>query len=665
MRVLKLSCYFTVFLMVLLLLCGQVQAAGKGVSPAAVEFGEVHRGTEGNPAMESTTLNVISGYLYSVSLSGSDLQGQADPGPFISVEGISYRYGSSEIWAALTATGEMVVEAAPATGPEGCNHFFDFALDVPEDIVLQEYRGAVVFDVTTLMLAVEIEASPQKREDWGSAALAVDLTFTPADILMQQRSAWAAGTAPPEEGWSDWDSAASCTVSQPAAGEWYLHVQAKSTHGVDSSACFGPYRFDDAAPQVSFNPDGNTTYAQTHSPTVTVSDALSGVQERRYQWTGSAATPAGGTWTSFSSGASITTPAGLTGDYYLHIRALDKAGNTADVCSGVFKLDNTPPAAPTLNLDESWTNGNRSFTVTGGSDGHSGFVRQYRIGSGSWVTGDSGTVTAAGQTTVYARTVDGAGNISATVQRTAKIDQTAPTGSITINSGAAYAEPYKNVTLNLSASDSGGSGLTQMRFCDAGGTWTAWESYGGSKSWTLPTSPLNGTKTVQVQYRDGAGNLSAAYSGSIKVLALYWNGVVEPWQVGYSSGGGSNTQEIAASDGDGIHMYLHGHLDWITAGERTYVTSSAYNFSDISTVRITWKQTKKGTSVLAVSDNQMGDFENYTKRIHKTGEFGYMTESLTVGDVSGNRYIRVHAKRTPGISVDTQSSVHAYRIWVE
>ena len=46
----------------------------------------------------------------------------------------------------------------------------------------------------------------------------------------------------------------------------------------------------------------------------------------------------------------------------------------------------------------------------------------------------------------------------------------------------------------LSASDGSGSGVSTMRFSQDGTSWTAWETYGTSKSWTLTTS--DGTKTV-------------------------------------------------------------------------------------------------------------------------------------------------------------------------
>ena len=68
------------------------------------------------------------------------------------------------------------------------------------------------------------------------------------------------------------------------------------------------------------------------------------------------------------------------------------------------------------------------------------------------------------------------------------------------------------MALTLSASDAG-SGVAEMRFSNDGGTWTGWESYATSKSWTLAAG--DGSKTVYVQYRDNVANVSTSYTDSI------------------------------------------------------------------------------------------------------------------------------------------------------
>jgi alpha-tubulin suppressor-like RCC1 family protein len=80
-----------------------------------------------------------------------------------------------------------------------------------------------------------------------------------------------------------------------------------------------------------------------------------------------------------------------------------------------------------------------------------------------------------------------------------------PVGSIQIDGGAG-ATLTRAVTLGLSATDNGGSGLDAMRFSNEDGIWSAWEPYAAAKGWTLTGG--GGTKTVSVQFRDVAGNVS-------------------------------------------------------------------------------------------------------------------------------------------------------------
>ncbi|HET7270650.1 MAG TPA: hypothetical protein VFI90_06135, partial [Rubrobacter sp.] len=93
------------------------------------------------------------------------------------------------------------------------------------------------------------------------------------------------------------------------------------------------------------------------------------------------------------------------------------------------------------------------------------------------------------------------------------VDTVRPTGKVVINDGRA-ATSSRAVTLKLSATDpSPGSGIVKMRIKNAGGYWSSWTRYAESKDWKITRAA--GTKTVYVQYRDAAGNLSAKASDSI------------------------------------------------------------------------------------------------------------------------------------------------------
>jgi flagellar hook assembly protein FlgD len=120
-----------------------------------------------------------------------------------------------------------------------------------------------------------------------------------------------------------------------------------------------------------------------------------------------------------------------------------------------------------------------------------------------------------GSHTINFRATDKAGNTSAPVSVTftvqSQADITPPTGSIEINSGAAYTN-NPAATLTLGCTDTG-SGCAQMQFSSDNVTWSTPEAYGTAKPWQLTTG--DGPKTVYVKYIDAAGNVSTAYSAVI------------------------------------------------------------------------------------------------------------------------------------------------------
>ena len=116
-------------------------------------------------------------------------------------------------------------------------------------------------------------------------------------------------------------------------------------------------------------------------------------------------------------------------------------------------------------------------------------------------------------TTVKYRAWDNAGNIETTQSQPILIDTAAPISSITCNGGACSSTSYPaTVTVALSATDSGGSGLTAIRYTTDGSDPTS--------SSTLYTSAFGISSTATVKYRawDNAGNVEATNSQLIQVV---------------------------------------------------------------------------------------------------------------------------------------------------
>lgn len=96
-------------------------------------------------------------------------------------------------------------------------------------------------------------------------------------------------------------------------------------------------------------------------------------------------------------------------------------------------------------------------------------------------------------------------------------DATAPTGTISLNDGNAYARASE-VTLGIAALDVGSS-VTSMSFSNNGTSFSSWEPYATSQTWDMNTgygaSSADGSKTVYARFRDAAGNVSATTSDQI------------------------------------------------------------------------------------------------------------------------------------------------------
>jgi beta propeller repeat protein len=118
------------------------------------------------------------------------------------------------------------------------------------------------------------------------------------------------------------------------------------------------------------------------------------------------------------------------------------------------------------------------------------------------------------------------------------------TGSVTADGGAAYTTD-RQVNLTLVAASSAAA-VSQMRLSSDGIAWSAWQGYSTSATLELPAG--DGAKTVYAQFKDAAGNESAAVSDGITLDGTKpWTGDNIP--VGWSAG--DVTVTLTPDDGSG------------------------------------------------------------------------------------------------------------------
>jgi hypothetical protein len=197
--------------------------------------------------------------------------------------------------------------------------------------------------------------------------------------------------------------------------------------------------------------------------------------------------------------ASVLVPATTAGQHTLTIN--DGASN--------FCVNLTRVPAVTNNYDGSWHTSDLIINLTPDSNVNETF---YSINNGPICN-----VTANGQPVI---TTEGSNNTleywstwysyeTGTMELPhvtltgIQVDKTPPTGSITTSNNIVNSA---TVTLSLYATDNV-SRVAQMRFSNDNTTWSNWESYSTSKTWTLQDG--DGQKTVTVQYMDNAGLISS------------------------------------------------------------------------------------------------------------------------------------------------------------
>jgi hypothetical protein len=242
-----------------------------------------------------------------------------------------------------------------------------------------------------------------------------------------------------------------------------------------------------------------------------------------------------------------TTPKGWTltagdGLKTVYVQWRDGAGNWSAVSSDTIIYDSVAlVGSVSINAGAAFTSTTAVSLDVTASDAGSG-VDNVRIANVGTVDGDGvlngagastvdyaatqpWTLTAAnGTKTVYVQWQDGNGVWSPVQSDTIVLDTTDPAGTVSINGGASRAGS-NTVSVAVAATDNA-SGVSQVRLANTNtvdgsgvlnGAGATTSAYSTPKSWTLAAG--EGSRTVYVQWRDGAGNWSAVVSDSIVVDA--------------------------------------------------------------------------------------------------------------------------------------------------
>ena len=144
---------------------------------------------------------------------------------------------------------------------------------------------------------------------------------------------------------ADEEGGASFTLPEldKADGTWYVHVliYENANQTVEPRYFRQLYRLDRTGPEIFFNPDGFTEVQDSATVAVSFLDSLSGIGDGAvYRISDGTEEIADGEegWETVPSSGRITLSVEETGNYYLHVRAKDKAENVTYQVSAAYAL---------------------------------------------------------------------------------------------------------------------------------------------------------------------------------------------------------------------------------------------------------------------------------------------------------------------------------------
>ncbi|WP_257450274.1 S-layer homology domain-containing protein [Paenibacillus soyae] len=173
-----------------------------------------------------------------------------------------------------------------------------------------------------------------------------------------------------------------------------------------------------------------------------------------------------------------------------------------------------------------------------------------------------------GLKTVYVKAKDAGGLESPVQSDTITLDQTAPSGGVTINGGQAHANAAA-VTLTVDYGDA-----AQMRFSNEDLAWSGWTAAAVTHPWTL--APGDGEKTVYMELRDAAGNVSSPPSSDTILLdtAAPTEIQLSPGSIAENSESGTVVGTLSTTDPDST-----GYVYELTGGDTASFTLTGTTIS--------------------------------------------------------------------------------------
>ena len=440
-------------------------------------------------------------------------------GPTPASYDVQFRDGLTGLWTDLLSS-TPALSTTFTGGQDGHTYYFQ--------VRARTTTGAVGGWSGPVSTAVDMNAPSGSVSVNGGAnyasSLAVTLALLATDSLtgVSEMSFSNDGTT-----WSDWQGyglTKAWNLAPGADGPRTAYARFRDLAQSISAVSSDTIIVDTAPPTGTITVTGGALATNSTAVTLTVSaaDAGSGVSQMSLSNDGLNYSP----WEDYATTKLWTIPGG-NGTKTVYARFKDGAGNLSAPVSVAISLSTLLPSSAVAPLSPYQKTA--GFTVSWSGSAGAGvdsFDIQYRDGaSGAWTdwqlatTATSAVFTGVDAHTYYfqSRVRDQNNNLEAYVgadgHTQTTVDLTPPTGSISINAGA-LDTPAITVTLALSVTDSL-SGVPEASYSNDGSLWSAWEGMALAKAWSLLIG--DGEKTAWARFRDGAGNVSAPVSDTIRL----------------------------------------------------------------------------------------------------------------------------------------------------
>lgn len=210
------------------------------------------------------------------------------------------------------------------------------------------------------------------------------------------------------------------------------------------------------------------------------------------------------------------------GVYSVFARFFDAAGNATDRQDSI-RLDRTPPSVRLVTCEACRTVDGALFTnaadrqvvldVIADDAGGAVTALDVRVGAGATQRLPFGAPIAVvlpddATHIVRVAAVDDAGNVSADALTAITLDRSAPSVTVAINDGATFAQSA-DVNITITATDAG-SGANTVRLSSTAAFSSAPQPFIDRVPFRLEPSAVDGSKSVFVEVRDAAGNVTVA-----------------------------------------------------------------------------------------------------------------------------------------------------------